>query len=325
MKNILFFVFSISTLLSHAQQIDTFSAIKLYVPNDAMRDQYRVPENIKTRLVSKLTQIINHTGVAETGYSNFVVIPKFEIINVWEDNAGLAKIYLAECELLIVIQRRSYSIYDKEGPATFDSYSKKIVGSSTNRETALTSAISSISPSDPGIIAFFGKAKDRINAYFLLHCEDVMKEASQAMQLNDLSKAISLYFSVPSKAPCYIRARDSSLKLYEKYLEKECNKKLIRLKAAIARAQNTDMSAENYYDSVFNIMMDMEPSLEDCYAEAEKLMEKIEKRFDEKQKREWELRKKSLMLSADIQKERIRSMREMNRSYAPASHIIITN
>jgi hypothetical protein len=297
-----------------AQNNGEYNGIKLYVPPDVFRYTYALPESLKTRLINKINRAISTTGIVESGYSSFEVIPKFDVVSYWEDKTGPTHIYLVECELNIFIQRRALSAFDRNVTTIFHSYSKKVIGSSTQKDNTLASAVSSINTSDSRFLDFFKEAKKVILKYYKDHCKEVMAEADRALKLNDYAAAISLYFSVPDSNDCHVDARKLSFDLYAKYLQKECSTKILRLEGAIARAQNTDSVAVKYYDSMFNMVMNMHPALENCFPQAKALIQKIENRFTEKQKQEWEIKKKKSSVSMDVRKEMIDEIYKLNRS-----------
>lgn len=304
-----------------AQDAQDNTAIKLYVDPSNLNTLSR---SLQERIASKITQLISQTGTAETGYSNFFVVPKFDILSSSVDDAGIMKVYMTECELSLVIQSRSYT--KTMGPTIFASWSRRITGSATVNEEALANAINSIGPGDNDLVAFLQQSKTKISAYFQTHCREVVAEADQALALGDYARAISLYFSVPSNAPaaCYKSAQDALMKTYKKYVADRCSKQLIQLKAFVARAQSTDATTSTLnYDAVIDIIKDLDPASADCYAEATKQIEKIEKRFDEKQRQEWELKKRSAADQAEIQKETIKAISRISNSYQPPASTVI--
>lgn len=190
-----------------------------------------------------------------------------------------------------------------------------------NKDDAITNAINNISGNDKAIVDFLNDSKAKIDNYFKTNCNDVMKQGERALAINDYSQAIALFFSVPSSAPCYENALKRSEAVYTKFVEDECNKKLIKLKAFVALAPSSDV----YYDSVVNVMEDINPVSPTCYAEAEQIFSKVEARLSDEKKQQWELRKQALTQEGDIQKEMYKAMAEINRNYEPASTIIITH
>jgi hypothetical protein len=82
------------------------------------------------------------------------------------------------------------------------------------------------------------------------------------------------------------------------------------------------------YNRVLQIINRLNPSsklAEDCYARVVKLIEKIEGRFSEAQRNQWEMEKKRAANTAELSKEIVKAMGKISSSYQPgqASTVII--
>jgi len=135
------------------------SAIKLFVYQAGIiKNNSNLSPGLQDRLFRKTTQLINQTGIAELGYSSFLVSPKFSVINISKSETGTLTVYLAQCELTISIERRN--INDKDG-AVFASFTKTITGSGMNENEAANNALNNISPSDTRIVDFLTDSKKK--------------------------------------------------------------------------------------------------------------------------------------------------------------------
>lgn len=273
-----------------------------------------LPSGIADRLYRKVTQLINQTGVAEIGFSTFFVAPKLDILSESSSEAGMANVYLAECEFYLSINRVSMS-ENHTGGATFASFTKRITGSGLNKNDAIINALNNISSSDKDIVNFISESKQKIEDYFKTNCDDVIKQAERALKINDYSQAIALYFSVPSSAPCYSKALQRSEGVYVKYVEDECNKKILKLKGFAALAQTQG----RYYDSAINVIKDLSPASDNCNADAADIIAKIESKLSDQQKQDYDLEKQKLTNKAETDKEMYKAMAEINKNYQPAS------
>lgn len=325
MKKINLLIFSVLFCISKLNaQDEDYNVIKLFISQNDIAVQNRtLAPNLRDRLYQKLTQLINQTGIVEIGYSTFLVSPKFDIISSNVSEAGITKVYLAECELSILIKRAKVG---SSGDATFSSFSKTITGSGSAQDQAIANAINNISTNDNEVINFLKNSKAKIDAYFKSHCPDVLKEAEQALTLKQYESSIALYFSVPSDAPCYQQALDASEKVYRTYVKDLCNKDLIRLKAYVALAQTQNSYQKNYYDSALIIMSDLNPASDKCFEEARKEIEKIDQRLNDEQKQNWELIKQTSTNNADVKKEMYKAMGRISSNYqppSPATNVII--
>lgn len=307
----------------NAQPADNYNAIKLFTNLSYVQSQNAdLPAALQDRLYRKVTQLINQSGVAEIGYSTFFISPKLDILSTSVNEAGISKVYLADCEFYMSISRVSLN-ENLNGGAIFNSFSKKITGSGLNKDDAISNALNNISVNDKSILSFISNSKQKIDAYFKANCEDVMKQAERALVLNDYPQAIALFQSVPASAPCYDRALQRSEGVYTQYVNDECDKKIMKLKTFTALAQTND----TYYDSVMNTVANLQPASQVCNSEANQIISKIENRLSEEQKKQWELTKQVLSDNAAVKKEMYKAMGEISRNYEPASgtNIIITH
>jgi hypothetical protein len=310
-----------------AQNTDEYTAIKLYIDKYQITEDNskNLTENEINRLYQRTSQLVNQAGITEIGYSNFLVSPILDVISINVDNAGTTKTFLAECELFITIKRTNINKGATLGSASFATFSKKIMGSGFTKEEARSNALSNIRTSDEDYRDFFLDTKKKIDEYYILHCNDVIKEAAQALALKQYSRSISLYYSVPSSAPkeCYKKAFDSIQKVYDIYILDECEKQVAKMKTFAALAETDESKASKYYENIIKIIEDISPSAKRCFATAKQVMEKIEKKLDEKQKQEWELRKINASDEKEMEKERIKAMKNINQNYVPPYNINI--
>jgi hypothetical protein len=315
---ILLLFFIVSAIFKVSAQDTAHSSIKFYLDEETiLLNNAALPDRAKTRIFRKFSQLINQTGIAEIGYSTFFISPKMEVLKVSEDQAGIDKIFLAECEITLLVKRTSFE--NTEGGAVFNSFSKQIFGSGSTKDEAIANALNSLSAKDKQIVEFFVETKKKIAGYYTAHCPDILKEADRFLQFKKYEESIALYFSVPSDAPCYTDAYNASKKVYAVYVKDKCEKQLIRLKTFVTLAQTENSSSKNYYDSVLNIMNALSPSSDKCYEEAKAQLEKIDKRLNAEQKARWEFIKKYYADDTEISKEMYKAMGRISSNYQHGS------
>ncbi len=313
-----------------AQETGDLDAIKLFIDkNDVqLENSEDLNDPQADRLFQRVSQLMNRVGITEYGYSTFLVTPKLDVISVTESDAGIAKTVLAECELFLTVKRVFNSTRKQtEGSATMNTYSKKIMGSGYTKSEAISNAISNINSLDKndGIKKFFEITKKKINDYYQnpVNCDNVLKEAKQALAMKNYRKSIALSFSVPTNAPCYKKAYDDAILVYNTYIEDECERQLIQMKIHAALAQKSDADFKTHCDSVVKIMGEIEPSAEKCYAAAKVIIAGIEQKLNEQQKREWEAYKLTVTDRNRLERERLKAIQKINVNYVPSETIII--
>lgn len=317
-KYLLSFIIAVSLVLNiSAQGVQENSAIKLFLdPASIVADNKALPD--PNRLYLKITQLVNQTGIVELGYSTFLVVPKLDVESVSSSNAGVERVFLAECNLSLLVKRTKR----EEGTtseAVFNSRSWRITGSGSTNDEAISNALSNISNIDRKVVDFFTDVKQKITDYFKINCNLVIKEAERAINIKNYQEAIALYYSVPSNAPCYNAAMDASQKVYATVVKDLCEKRLVKLKSYVALAQSQNTDKVNYYTLALGVMEEMNPASDKCFAEAKLEIEKIEKRLAAEEKNKWDLLKKYYADEAQVKKEMYKAMQKINLTYNPAS------
>jgi hypothetical protein len=316
-KYITYIAIALSTALqTSAQEASDNSAIKLFLsPERIATENSALPD--PTRLYNKMVQLVNQTGIAEIGYSTFLIIPKLDVESVSSSNAGVERVFLAECNLSLMVKRVKRGEGNSE--AIFNSKSWRITGAGSTSDEAKSNALNNISNVEKKIVDFLADTKQKISDYFKTNCNVVIKEAERAITIKNYQEAIALYFSVPSNAPCYDAAVNASQKVFAIYVKDECEKNLIKLKSYIALAQSQNTEKTNYYEMALNVMKSMEPASDKCFAEAKVEIEKIEKRLAGEEQKKWEFLKKYYADEAQVKKEMYKAMQKINSNYQPAT------
>jgi hypothetical protein len=314
-----------ATLEVFAQEQSDNSAIKLFLsPAKIAADNSGLPD--PDRLYRKMIQLVNQTGIVEVGYSTFLIVPKLDVESISSSNAGVERVFLAECNLSVLVKRTKREEGNSE--AIFNSRSWRITGSGSTKEEAISNALNNISNIDKKVVDFFSDVKQKITDYFKTNCNLVIKEAERAINMKNYQEAIALYYSVPSNAPCYNAAVDASQKVYATAVKDECEKSLLKLKSYVALAQSQNTEKANYYTMALDVMKDMSPASDKCFAEAKLEIEKIEKRLAGEEKNKWEFLKKYYADEVQVKKEMYKAMQKINSSYQPAgggTNIIIAH
>lgn len=325
---ILLFAFSFVFFLNLTAQNNEADNITLFVD---LVENTNKPLNTDQllKLKNKTIQLVNKTGIANIGYSNFLVYPQIMIDEYRVSDAGMKNITGVEAELLIFVARTEFSALPggpKKAQGIMDAYSQSISGSGSDSATALSNALSNINTSDPKIIAFIESAKVRIMDYYKNNCEEVMKEALRADEIQNNNYALSLLMSIPYGAPCYDVARKESIKIYKEYSNDICKKQQAELRSLITLAQDaTQEQAQKYYDEALDIIRNKLNPETDCYNEVLNLMNSLDKKFTKEQEQQWQLIMQYLKNEKEVELATYKAMSDMARGYTPSNTIQITN
>lgn len=283
MKKIVLIITIIVTNFCFAQHNDLTIGLILPEPNQ------KITESQITKLESKLSNVINRSGVVSYGYNNdFVIHPVINVDDVSIVQGGLEKITVAVIDLTLSIKQISSN-------KSFNIVSKKIKGSGKTEELAVTNAFSLIKVDDKDLLAFITKGKENIFKYYNENCKNILSKAKGLSAKHDFEQALSLAQSIPETGnSCYLEAQKNALTYYQGYQSKLCKENIVKAKAEIA--------IKNYENALSYLnMIDTNSS---CYAEVEKLIGQISGKVEKDENK-----------VIDLEKRRIDAIKEIAKAY----------
>ncbi|MGB4205496.1 MAG: hypothetical protein WBJ84_07745 [Bacteroidales bacterium] len=299
MKTIYFIVIAmILASTSVAQSISDLGKITLSVV---------MPENVDgldisqlSKLETKISQIVTVSGLAASGYNNnFVIYPKFAI---YENNiveGGMQKITVFTAELSLFIKQ-------VENNLLFSTISKQLKGSGSNKEQAITNAISKIPINDTEFKIFIETGKSEIIRYYETKCEDIIKKSDSYVKMQQYDQALGLLMTVPEEvSSCYNQIQGKAIEAYKAYQTQKCAELIQKAKTTLAG---------NDYAGALNILSDIDPSAS-CFNEAQALAKTAETKVDAEEKKQWDFQMKQYSDAVSLEKQRINAIKEIAVSY----------
>lgn len=283
MKKITLIISVILSNYSFAQNTDF--TIGLILPEPSQK----INEAQITKLESKLSNLINKSGVVTYGYNNdFVIFPIINIDDTSIVQGGLENITVTTIDLTLNIKQISSN-------KSFNIVSKKIKGSGKTEQLAITNGFSLIKVDDKDLITFISKGKENIFKYFNENCKSILTKAANLNAKQDYEQAISLLQSIPETGnSCYAESQKNALAYYKSYQSKLCKENLIKAKSEI--------SIKNYENALsYLYMIDSGSS---CYSEVEKLINQISDKVQKDENKE-----------IDLEKRRINAIKEIAKTY----------
>jgi hypothetical protein len=283
MKKIILIISVILSNYSFAQNTDF--TIGLILPEPSQK----INEAQITKLESKLSNLINKSGVVTYGYNNdFVIFPIINIDDTSIVQGGLENITVTTIDLTLNIKQISSN-------KSFNIVSKKIKGSGKTEQLAITNGFSLIKVDDKDLITFITKGKENIFKYFNENCKSILSKAMNLNAKQDYEQAISLLQSIPETGNnCYAEAQKNALIYYKSYQSKLCKENLVKAKSEI--------SIKNYENALS--YLNMIDSGSSCYSEVEKLINQISDKVQKDENRE-----------IDLEKRRIDAIKEIAKAY----------
>ena len=265
-----------------------------------------MPENLDglnelqlSKLESKIIQIVTNSGVAASGYNNsFVIYPKFE---VYEENiveGGMHNLIIVKSELSLFIKQVENNIL-------FSSISKIRSGSGSTKLNAITNAISNIDINDNVFKTFVETGKGKIIKYYESKCIDIITKSETLVQILDFEQAIAQLMSVPEDVSCYIQVQEKSIEVYKAYLNQKCK--------SLVHSANISVTNNDYSKALETLNL-IDPS-SDCFKEGQIIMNKIESKIDEKQKRQFALQMKVYDDQVALEKQRTNAVKDIAVAY----------
>lgn len=226
------------------------------------------------KLESKMLQVIEKSGVANAGYSSGILLkPAISVEDTRIAEGGMQNITVTTCELTL------YMVNAGDNMIVYNSMSRKLRGSGSTTEQALSNAINTMDVNDDVYKQFMSTSKQKIVAYYNTNCDKIMKQATEAEKKHDYEAAVSLLSSVPMEVTCYTTANRKALSLYTKYEHQLCNKVV-----SYARGQMAIGNYEAALDALATIS-----GRSACNAEANQLIAEADKKMQRHIDRQYNL------------------------------------
>jgi hypothetical protein len=216
-----------------------------------------------SKIESKMLRMVSNYGIAGEGYTDkFIMYPKYEIYD-HKIVEGLQNVHVIDVELNFIIKEvktgKVYSVFNQE--ITGDGYSKK---------EAINQSISQIKTKGEKIKNFLQDAKTKILEYYRSNCNRLYDEADTMVEQKRYNEAIALLYPVPKEVggDCYKKIQRKLDEAYNGYLNKTCEKNLVRAKAEISKNNN---------ETALEILGAIETE-SNCHSSAQQLKVKIQTR-----------------------------------------------
>ncbi len=266
-----------------------------------------MPENVDgldvsqlSKLETKIYQIVTVSGLAASGYNNnFVIYPKFAIYESNIVEGGMQNITVVTAELSLFIKQVDNNLL-------FSTISKQLKGSGSNKELAITNAISKIPTSDSEFKTFIENGKTKIIQYYETKCVDIIKKSDSYIKMQQYDQALGLLMTVPEEvSSCYNQIQDKAIEVYKAYQTQKC--------AELIQKAKTSLAANDYVGAL-NILSEIDPSAS-CFNEAQTLAKTAETKVDAEEKKQWDFQMKQYNDAVSLEKQRVEAIKEIAVSY----------
>jgi len=189
-------------------------------------------------LESKLTQMVTSNGIGGLGGNpRFIIAP---IVNVLKKDATST----APVKYAITYDVLFY-VADILTGNVFGSYGMKFTSVEASEARAFISGFENLNAADNGFQQFLKNAQDKIIKYYNENGDKIISEANILASQKKYAQAISLLESIPMEAEvAYKNASKVTPKLFQNYLDNECETVLAMMKSALGKYN--DQSAAGF-------------------------------------------------------------------------------
>ncbi|MBO4622141.1 MAG: hypothetical protein J5635_05700 [Paludibacteraceae bacterium] len=252
------------------------------------------PEGAKALMESRLTQVLTKNGVAGMSYQGqfaltVAAVPIDKDILPGPPSKISEKL---EVNLFIV------DVYNK---TIFASTSVTARGIGENENKAYVDAIKRMPVQNKDIAAFVEEGKQKIVGYYDAKAEQIIQKARALAMQKDYGQALNIVSLIPEECKYYNDALAAGVEIYQQYLDNECNINLAAARQAWAAEQNSK-GAQRAGEYLANILPDAA-----CYGDAMELYNEIKGKVLD----DWKFEMKIYQDGVDLEKERIKSMRDI--------------
>jgi hypothetical protein len=242
-------------------------------------DRKEIPLEAGKQLERKMVQLLTANGISSLDANNrFVITAKADVTS--KDIVASTPQRISEKIDFTLL------IGDMVENKVFETITFSLIGIGINENKAFIAAINQIKPQNKELVAFLDKAKEEVVYYYSVRCLQIIKQAQQLASNNEYDEAIYQLMQVPDICDCSKECQD----LMIEYTTKRNNAKAAQLlNEAKARwaASPTSEGASVVADIISKI-----PANTDCQSKVESLIDAVNKKLRQDEKRRWEFKMK---------------------------------
>lgn len=258
------------------------------------------------QLVAKIRQVVTQNGMTGGAqYSQFHIEANLMEVSK-EMTSGLRPLVTVTTELEL-------SVGNSVTGGKFGSTSITLSGAGKNERAAYMAAISNIRPINAQLKSFLRTTKEKIIQYYESQTDNIVRKANQLAAKQQVEEALFLLTSIPTCCTSYEKAEEATLKIFQDYLNQDCQSKISKARHAWNASQDREGAhIAGAYLSAIN------PAAQ-CYDDAMELADEIRQRIGEEW--EWakdlkEFAKETVRIDQNLELERIKAARAIGEAYA---------
>lgn len=252
------------------------------------------PAGAKALMESKLTQVLTQNGIAGMDYQSQFALTVMAVPIDKDILAGPPAKIAEKMELNLFI----VDLYNR---TIFSSTAINVRGLGETETKSYVDAIRRMPVQSKALTAFLAEGKAKIIDYYDTKAPQMIKKAQALCQQKEYGEALHILTMIPEECKFYDEALHAGVEVYQAYVNNQCNINLAAARQAWAAEQNSQ-GAHRAGEYLAQILPDAA-----CYGEAMALYKEIKgKELDD-----WKFEMKVYQDGIDIQKERIKAMRDI--------------
>jgi len=263
----------------------------------------KVPDEAKGQLLSKLAQIATEFGVGGAGINpRFVIAARI--------NIGTKDIIAGPPQMIALNAEAIFFIGDAADNSLYANASISLKGVGTNENKALINAIQQISPKNKLLEDLVNRGKNKIVEYYSKKCDFISTRANTLSQKQKFDEAIYELMQVPEVCKsCYDKCMQAVQPIYQKKIDREAL-------LAVNKAKNIWQATPNKSgaDQIAEILASIDP-LSASYEDAVELTERVRKKIEADEKRDWDFKIKKYTDGVKLEQQRIDAARQIAVSF----------
>ena len=274
-------------------------ALDVFIPEQVEN----IPDHAKSLIVNKLTQAVTEKGMGGAGVSpRFLVTANMELLTKdISPTVPPVETYTFEVYLYIV------DFVDKNIVSS-TSFNAKGAGSNSNR--AYTNALRTLNLNNSKVDKFLDEGKRKIIEYYNSRCDFVIARAKSLATQNQFALALNTLSSIPEVCKdCYMKALDEIGPIYQDFIDHDCQV-LTNVASAVWASQPNSNGAM----MAGAVLSDIDPDSR-CYSESKTLINKMEKKVLQDEKRDWSFMEKVYEDQVTLEALRIKAFRDVGVAY----------
>lgn len=302
MKNIVFILLSFLSINNLKAQVST-DANRIILNSLVLDKDNKIPEEAKTQLLSKLTQISTKSGMGGNSLTQRFVIAAKINIQTKDVIAGPPQMIAINSEIV-------FFIGDIETNQVFASYSISAKGVGGNENKALISSIQNINVNSSPLLDFTQTGKNKIIQYFAEQCDYIIKRAQAKAEQQLFDESIYDLMQVPEVCQsCFMKCLSAAQPIYKKKIDRDGEMKLNQARVKWNANQNRKGG-----EDAASILSLIEPESA-SYKNAVTLSETIRVKIEAIDKRNWDFKMKIYENAVNLESQRIESIRQAAIAY----------